>query len=199
MSARPTSEVQEEATNIASKLKAMLAATPHEDTVGIPSDRERIWQVRRTLTGIISELTQPFEGRLVKVERRLAERREWHQLLAACRAELEPELAKYDGVNFRMEEALRGSLLIIRDGAGAADEFFATPLLKWLSAHGVRPEPGAQSFFSGRGGLLSTETEIAELEKELGQIIAQVESSLTFAKQFIGTSAGVEQTPAQAV
>lgn len=186
MSARPTAEVRAEVTCTVNAINSLLAALPKEDDIGIPSDRERIWQARRTLGGIVTALTSPFEGRLTKLDRRLAERRDWSQHLTVCRVELEKELAQADGANFRLEEELRQSLRLIRNGGGEQDEFLAGPVVRWLHARGFRPEPGARSYFEGRGGLLSTEQEMAELEKERNGIIAQIECSLTYAKQFVG-------------
>lgn len=189
MSARPTPVVQEDAIRTVAAIKGLLSALPHENDIAIPSDRERIWHARRTLSGIVTSLTSPFEGRLVKLDHRLAERQNWHQHLTACRLDLEKALAQADGVNFPLEEELRNSLRLLRNGGGDHDEYFAGPIIRWLASKGFRPEAGHGGFFAGRGGLLNTEEDIAELEQERDAIIEQVESSLQYAKQFIGSMA----------
>lgn len=183
---RPTPVVQEEATRTVEAIKRLLSAMPKEEDIGIPSDRERIWHARRTLSGIVTELTSPFEGRLVKLDQRLAERRNWYFHLTACKLDLEKDLAKAERVNFREADELRNSLRLLTDGSDQENEFFATPVVRWLQARGFRPEPGAQSYFAGRGSLLEAEHDLAELAKERDAIIAKIETSLTYAKQFIG-------------
>lgn len=191
MASRPTLAVQKDATLMLIAIKGVLATMPNENDISAPNDRERIWHARRTLSGIITSLTSPFEGRLVKLDRRLAERMNWYQHLTACRLDLEKALAQVEGANFRMAEELRQSLRIIRNGAEGHEEVFAGPVIRWLTARGIQPEPGARSFFAGRGGLLSTEREIAELDKERDEVIGAIEASLEYAKQFIGNMAPV--------
>lgn len=186
---RPTPVVQEDATRTAAAIEGLLAALPHENDIAIPSDRERIWHARRTLSGILTSLTSPFEGRLVKLDRRLAERQNWFQHLTACRIDLEKSLAQVGSSNFRLSEDLRESLRLIRDGSeGAHCEVFARSVVNWLAARGFRPDGGGGGFFAA-GGLLTTEKDIAELEQERDQIIGQIEASLAYAKQFIGNMA----------
>jgi hypothetical protein len=189
MASRPTPVVQEDCTRMVRALDAVLSTMPNENHISAPNDRERIWHARRTLSGTITSLKSPFEGRLVKLDSRLAGRTNWFQHLTACRMDLEKALAQAEGGNFRLAEELRQSLRIVRNGAESHDEVFAGPVIRWLQARGIQPEPGARSFFAGRGGLLSTEREIAELEKERDAIIAQVEASLKYAEQFIGSMA----------
>jgi len=189
MSARPTPVVQEDATRTVAAINGLLSALPFENDIAIPSDRERIWHARRTLSGIVTSLTSPFEGRLVKLDRRLAERNGWYQHLTEAVPYLENRLHK-ESANFYKAEALRQSLRFVRDGAEEHEEMFdGGPLAQFLQGRGVRPEPGARSFLSGRGGLLSTERDIAELKKERDEIIGQIEASLAYAKQFIGNMA----------
>jgi hypothetical protein len=187
MSSRPTPTVQADATVTVTAIKGLLSAMPNENDISAPNDRERIWHARRTLSGIVSSLTSPFEGRIVKLDRRLAERKPWYQALTACQRDLEKELAGAEGSNFRLAEELRQSLRLIRDGSESAhDEVFAGPVVRWLAARGFRPDGGGGGFFAGRGGLVSAEQEIEELEKERDEIIGQLEASLEYAKQFIG-------------
>lgn len=190
MASRPTPAVQADAIRTAAAIKDLLSALPNESDIGAPNDRERIWHARNTLSGIVTSLTSPLEGRLVKLDRRLAERNDWHCHLADAVPYLESQLQKKEGSNFREAEELRQSLRFLRDGGNEHDVMFAGgPLAQFLRSRGVQPEPGARSFLAGRGGLLSTEREIAELNKERDEIIAQIESSLEYAKQFIGSMA----------
>lgn len=186
MSARPTAAVHEDVTRTIAAIKGLLAALPSEDDAPTPKERERLWHIRRTLNGTANTLISPFEGRLRKLDPRLAERQNWFQQLTACRLDLEKALAQVEGSNFRLEEELRQSLRIIRDGAEDHEEVFAGPVIRWLVTRGIRPEPGARSFFAGRGGLLSTERDIAELEQERNDIVERLEASLKAAEQFIG-------------
>ena len=186
MSSKATAIVQADATVTVSAIKTLLSAMPNEGDISAPNDRERIWHARQTLMGVVMSLTSPFEGRLRKLDPRLAERKNWLQHLTACRIDLEKVLAQVESSDFRLAEELRQSLRLLRDGSeGSHDEVFAGPALRWLAARGFRPEPDGGGFFA-RGGILSAEHDIAEIEKERDEIIANVEASLEFAKQFIG-------------
>ncbi len=184
---KTTAELQEQAVIMKAAINQLLSAMPKEGDISAPNDRERIWHARRTLSGIVMSLTSPFEGRLVKLDRRLAERKPWCQDLTTCQGDLEKDLAVAEVANFRLAEELRQSLRLIRDGAESAhDEVFAGPVVRWLAARGYRPDGGGGGFFAGRGGLVSAEQEIAELEAERSEIVGQIEASLEYAKQFVG-------------
>lgn len=191
MASRSTPEIQREIDVVLPLCKAVQLGLPNEGDIAAPNERERVWHQRRVLTSLITALTSPMEGRVTKLDGRLAERKHWHTMLTACRLDLEKSLAAVEGsnTNFRLVDALRLSLRILRNGGEGDDEMFATPLLSWLHKNGVRPEPGSRSYMSGRGGLLSVERELAELEKERDEVIQRVEASLAEAKQLLASFA----------
>ena len=181
---RSTPELLKDISNIRIEALARLAALPDEQTILIRAERERVWQLRKSILGTLSEMTSPMEGRVAKLDARLADRKHRRSLLTAARIDLEKALAAVEDAgnhDFKLDQALRVSLRMIQHGEDA-EGMFATPLMSWLHKNGYRPELGAANFFTGFRGLMSLEADIEELNKERSEFVAQVEAALAQAK-----------------
>jgi len=194
---RATSEVKQEADLLRADCKAQLALLPEDGDIPAANERERVFLLRRRLSGAITAMTSPLEGRVLKLDLRLASAKHWHTTLTACRIDLEKGLLAVESgkADFRLVDALRLSLRILRNGSESeSDEMFATPLMSWLHKNGVRPAPGERSYLGGRGGLLATEAEITELETERDEIIARVEAAVDEAKNLLASLPAIVAT-----
>jgi len=192
---RSTQEVTQDVTVVATDLRTALAALPDERRLAVPAERDEVWDKRRLLQSVLTRITSPLEGRLVKLDRRRAEAKHWYSTLTAARIDLEKSLEQVEAAgskDFRLDQALRVSLRMIQNGDDS-EEMFANPLMSWLHKNGIRPEPGARGYMTGRGGLVSVEANLAEIEKERDAIIRDIEATLVEAKTLLAriTSATV--------
>ena len=192
---RPTHEIQQEIAKVLPACKGHLAAIPADGDIASANERERMFHLRRVLNAAITGMTSPMEGRLVKVDARLADRRHKEATRTACRIDLERALLAVERGNadFRLVDALRLSLRILRDGSEfASEEMFASPLISWLHKNGIRPEDGSRSYVGALASQQEGELELVELEKERDEIIARVEAALAEAKSVLASLAPVE-------
>lgn len=191
---RSTPDVLKDAIPRCAAIRTALAALPDEKRLAIPAEREEVWDKRRLLNAYLTMIMPPLEGRVAKLDARLADRKHQRTLLKAAQLDLEKALAAVedamkapvtdadvDRKNFRLDEALRVLLRMIQNGDDP-EAMFAGPLMSWLHKNGYRPEIGAANFFTGFRGLLSLDAEITEIEKERDEYIAGVETALAQAK-----------------
>lgn len=189
---RPTAEIKQDIDKVLPDCKARLAAIPNDGDIASANERERMFHLRRVLNAAITGMTSPLEGRLAKLDARLADRKNKEAKRTACRIDLEKALQAVEGgsADFRLVDALRLSLRILRDGSEVeSEEMFAPPLISWLHKNGIRPEHGSHSYVGALGSQVAGEGELVELEKERDEIIARVEGALAEAKNVLASLA----------
>jgi hypothetical protein len=163
-------------------LDRQVAALPDEGNEPRPNERDRIAGLRGTLINHRSRLLRDGQH-YAEFGPRLDAPREWRDVLTkgiaefeAMRADLESRPKTEHRIDRRIAE-VRQSLLILTRGPNHEGGEEQTPVLAtWFADHGVQADHGR--YFSGRGGLVSTEARIVDLEKQRDAARADLEACI---------------------
>ncbi len=168
-------------------LRAAVTALPHEDDIATPRERDRVSREWSRYTQRHSAL-EAARYKLAKVNGKLAPLREWREHLLRAEEALTADLAALEALppserrpQWRREDALRASLKALHFGVEYLGGMLMLPLplADALRARGVVPEPGADSIWTGRGSLTSTDERIAELERQRAEAQAVIDAELS--------------------